>query len=126
MEDFPGTSRRFASGFSIGDKAYFGIGTNGTNFSDFWCFDLLANSKEIEFIKINCYPNPTSMDINISWEIIGSIELKIIAANGVVMKSERVLQNNFKFDCSLWPKGNYLVELTSEKGEFFRRTLVVQ
>lgn len=126
MEDFPGTSRRFASGFSINDKSYFGIGTNGTNFSDFWCFDLLANSKEMGFIEFNCYPNPTSEDINISWEIIGSIELKITAATGVVMKSEKVHQNNFKIDCSLWPKGNYIVKLTSEKGEIFTKTLVIQ
>ncbi len=126
LENFPGTSRRFASGFNIGAKAYFGIGTNGTNFSDFWCFDLLADTDELEFEDIKCFPNPTSNEININWNTTGTVEVKIIGLNGRIMKNERVYQNEYRTDCSLWPKGNYIVKLTNENGNSVTEIITVQ
>lgn len=59
LEDFPGTSRRYSTGISMGDKCFLGTGTNGTNFNDFWEFDALASLNEKEHTKIMVYPNPT-------------------------------------------------------------------
>lgn len=126
MEDFPGTSRRFASGFNIGNKAYFGIGTNGTNFSDFWCFDLLADTDELEIKDITYFPNPTSNEINIKWTASGTVKVQIIGLNGQIIQNERVLQNKFSTDCSLWPKGNYIVKLINENGNAVSKTITVQ
>ena len=126
MEDFPGTSRRFSSGFNIGNKAYFGIGTNGTNFSDFWCFDLLANTDKLEIKDIACFPNPTSNEINIKWSTSGAVKVQIIGLNGQIMQNERVHQNKFRTDCSLWLKGNYIVKLTNENGNSASKIITVQ
>lgn len=60
LEDFPGTSRRYSTGISMGDKCFLGTGTNGTNFNDFWEFDALASLNEKENTKIKVYPNPTN------------------------------------------------------------------
>jgi N-acetylneuraminic acid mutarotase len=70
LEDFPGMARRFTAGFAIGDKGYMGIGTNGTNFRDFWEFDeLLAVPKNESTAKIaEPYPNPSSSIIHFSQE----------------------------------------------------------
>jgi len=44
LSDFPGGSRVAAAGFSIGNKAYIGTGTDfrGNTFSDFWSYDTEA------------------------------------------------------------------------------------
>jgi N-acetylneuraminic acid mutarotase len=126
LEDFPGTSRRFASGFNIGNKAYLGIGTNGTNFSDFWSFDLLAETDDLKISNVKCFPNPTSEEITVSWEKQGFIDLKIIALNGRVMVSKSSQSGTFKTNCSMWPNGNYIITLSDEDGHSVTETLTVQ
>jgi len=57
--EFPGTSRRFAAGFNIGNRAFMGIGTNGTNFNDFWEFDAIAGFNDINLnVSVKTFPNP--------------------------------------------------------------------
>ena len=47
-QDFPGLTRNFPTGFSLGNKAYMGTGENfGTYFKDFWQYDLLTENSRI-------------------------------------------------------------------------------
>lgn len=126
LEDFPGTSRRFASGFNIGDKAYFGIGTNGTNFSDFWCFDLLAETNEIEKATITCFPNPTSDKINITWENEGRSELIISDQTGKLVFQTETYSNNLEVQCSDWSKGQYFIRIQTEGKKHYPETFIVR
>ncbi|MCH2224569.1 MAG: T9SS type A sorting domain-containing protein [Crocinitomicaceae bacterium] len=66
--EFPGNSRRFSAGFTINDRSYFGLGTNGTNFNDFWEFSVnsVAETTENKDIQFTCYPNPSTDKIEIS------------------------------------------------------------
>lgn len=63
VSDFPGVSRRFGVAFSINNKGYFGLGTNGTNFNDFWEFDPLLEGLTVnntDFSDLKVYPNPSN------------------------------------------------------------------
>lgn len=126
MEDFPGTSRRFASGFSIGNKAYFGIGTNGTNFSDFWSFDLLAETTEIEKTTIKCFPNPASDWMQISWENEGRSEILITDQAGKTVFQTETLSNTLEVQCSDWSKGQYFIRIRSGEKNHYPKTFVVR
>ena len=87
---------------------------------------MLAGKDEIEFEKIKCFPNPTSSEININWESSGVVKVEIIGFNGMLMKNEKVNQNSYKVDCSFWPKGNYIVKLTSKNDNSISESITVQ
>ncbi len=80
LEDFPGMARRFTTGFAIGDKGYMGIGTNGTNFRDFWEFDeLLATPKNSPALSVSePYPNPSSSLIHFDAQTQSGPELSVV------------------------------------------------
>ena len=56
MEDYPFTARRWAAKAKIGERCYVGLGTNGTNFNDFWEFSAVANVDEFEIEDFQAYP----------------------------------------------------------------------
>lgn len=63
IDDHPGTTRRWAVALNVHNRVFYGLGTNGTNFNDWWEFDMVADFEEVESdISINIYPNPT-MDL---------------------------------------------------------------
>lgn len=65
LSPFPGSSRRYSSGFSIGDRCFMGSGTNGTNFNDFWEFNAKASVEEIELGSFRVYPNPATDQLKV-------------------------------------------------------------
>lgn len=60
IDDFPGISRRYMTAFVIGNKAYAGVGTNGTNFKDWWEFDKTLAVIETVETDFGIYPNPVT------------------------------------------------------------------
>jgi hypothetical protein len=61
IEEFKGTSRRFPVAFAVDNKGYFGSGTNGANFNDFWQYNPSINSlAESLSLELNIYPNPAA------------------------------------------------------------------
>ena len=65
FNEFSGEGRRYMVSFVIGETAYAGTGTDGTNLRDFWAFDpLLSVDEEIEG-KVVAYPNPSTNTISI-------------------------------------------------------------
>lgn len=64
MEDYPFTSRRWAVKAKIGERCYMGLGTNGTNFNDFWEFNAVANVDEFEIKDFKAYPTLAESHIN--------------------------------------------------------------
>lgn len=71
LEDFEGTARRYLSGIELNGFGYVGLGTNGTNFKDFWKFDQVLSllDRNIENISITAFPNPASefLNLKIDW-----------------------------------------------------------
>ncbi|HEU4717016.1 MAG TPA: kelch repeat-containing protein [Bacteroidia bacterium] len=61
VSDFPGQGRHYFVCFSIGNRAYGGTGTNGTNFNDFWEYGNLAagtGETEAKNKAVSFFPNP--------------------------------------------------------------------
>lgn len=76
LPNFPGSARRFSASFQIGERCFFGIGTNGTNFADLWEFDKYANLKELfDANQFACYPNPAVEEINFVSENLDQFEI---------------------------------------------------
>ena len=101
MEDYPFTSRRWAVKAKIGERCYMGLGTNGTNFNDFWEFNAVASVDEFASADFKAYPtlaeshinfvSTSSNDFNIEvYSMLGEKISTLIAVNG----SARLEKNN--------------------------------
>lgn len=125
LDEFPGTSRRFAVGFTIGNKAYLGTGTNGTNFNDFWEFDATASQEEINpAFSILAYPNPIVDDLNLKTGIPGQYTVTVIDPNGRIVLSDPKMNDLRAIDCSTWTPGIYEVLLETEDNSLYSETVV--
>lgn len=85
VDDFPGTSRRFAVAFSINDVAYFGTGTNGINLNDFWMMNYtVGTAEESREISSRCFPVPAddAVTITLSNAVHDHYTVRVIAGDG--------------------------------------------
>ena len=115
MPDFPGTSRRFASGFNIGERAYLGIGTNGTNFSDFWEFSVLADLTEMfDETQFSVYPNPAIDYINFKSENLNTFTIEIYDGLGNHMQKLDAENGHVKMTRENLSRGNYFYNVLYE------------
>jgi len=64
--NFQGTARRYLVAISHGNFAYAGLGTNGTNFKDFWLFDqsLSLIERNLQQLQLSVYPIPSKGHVN--------------------------------------------------------------
>ena len=123
LVDFPGMARRFTHGFAIGDKGYMGIGTNGTNFRDFWEFDeLLAVPKNESTIEIaEPYPNPSSSMIYFSQESTSEIsdqtalQIKISDLSGRVIYAGKFDEDVLKVSKENIGNGIFIYEIFTDE-----------
>ncbi|MGM0581557.1 MAG: IPT/TIG domain-containing protein [Bacteroidota bacterium] len=74
--DFPGMSRSLATGFSIGEKIYYGMGVNDfQRFSDFWEFDPYTGYwKELQNFPGSSRYNTIQFTLNNKGYIIGGTD----------------------------------------------------
>ena len=106
--EFYGNSRRFAAGFNIGERAYFGIGTNGTNFGDLWEFDAIAGIESVfNEDEFSCFPNPATDKVNFSSENISEFNIKIYDALGRLNKTESSYNSKIELSCDDLNSGMY-------------------
>jgi len=117
MQEFPAMARRFTNGFSIGNKGYVGIGTNGTNFRDFWEFDeILAVPKNSNSVLISePFPNPSTDQINftIQSNTISSsnIQVKVFDLNGREIYTELFQQSTLQISKDEIGSGVYIYQI---------------
>lgn len=98
LQEFAGTSRRFAAGFSIGNKCFLGLGTNGTNFGDFWELDATANFDELFNVEqFVAYPNPAVETIRFKSENLSSFEITIFDIQGKKINSLKTDSGSINF-----------------------------
>jgi len=85
--NFPGSSRRFSCTFNIGDKAFIGTGTNGTNFGDFWEFNLTVGLNDLLYDQsFSTFPNPATEKITFQSENYTNAAIKIYSTQGQLVK----------------------------------------
>lgn len=102
--EFPGASRRFLVGFSIGKFGYVGTGTNGVNFNDFYQFgeneNFVSPIEEKNNENITVYPNPVKNNLIV--ELSNNIDTHTLTI--FELKGEKVSENrlnlNTKIDVS--------------------------
>mgnify|MGYP001070432254 CR=1 FL=1 len=115
LEEFPGTSRRFGSSFSIGDRSFVGIGTNGTNFSDFWEFDADLIGLSTDYLsveQVSVYPNPAVEEINVKLDAFKEFEVTLYDNQGKVVNSSKTTTGQCKILRDNLPAGNYFVRIS--------------
>ena len=118
IEDFDGTARRYLSGTELNGFGYVGLGTNGTNFNDFWKFDQVLSllDRNLESIELSAYPNPAISELNIKvdWADdvpLSNMVLTLSNLNGKIVATQPLNVNNNKFDVSTLKAGNYIYSI---------------
>ena len=130
--NFGGISRRDASGFSIGNKGYIGLGASGSTdkfYQDFWEYNPSITTGIPEVAKENAviFPNPASdlITINLNNPSNTEITLKIYNVTGELVKSELLKQNQLQINVADLRNGIYMIEVKS-KDWSNRQKLIIQ
>ena len=117
IEDFLGTARRYFSATTLNGFAYAALGTNGTNFKDFWLFDqsLSLVERSLENVTILAYPNPVHdfVQFYVDWNEgieLNRIQLKINSIDGREVYSSP-WQKGLKIDARSWKSGNCIYSI---------------
>lgn len=133
LEDFPGTARRYLSCVTLGNVAYAGLGTTGTNLKDFWSYDPVAGliKKQLDQIQLTAYPNPATDEIGFIIEGMQDIPLDDVRIEIIDMLGQRVLKSEIpqegdKLDVRALPAGNYLYQLVYKKKILRSEKLIIQ
>lgn len=92
LPDYPFTSRRWAVKANIGERCFIGMGTNGTNFNDFWEFDEYAGVEEFKIEQFAAYPTLAEDYVNFTSENVSDFGITVFNLNG--QKVASVLAKN--------------------------------
>ena len=78
--------------FVIGETAYGGTGTDGTNLRDFWSFDPVLSIEKENLLSYKVFPNPSTEIVSIvGLEFGGTVE--IYNMNGQLVFNTTTKQN---------------------------------
>ncbi len=117
---FPGGRRNYVPSFVIGDNAFFGTGSNGTNLGDIWAYEWKISVGINDYNKgndISIFPNPTSdfISINLTEEVKNqSPKIQIFNVDGKEVLSQKINETKNTFDVSNFAKGVYFISLSNE------------
>ena len=121
IENFQGTARRYLVAFTHGNYAYAGLGTNGTNFKDFWKFDqtLSILERNMSFIEMNLFPNPTTDILNLRLTLPSSVnkaqlQLEIHDNKGAISHSSNIENGLTQINIKHLKSGVYYTSITYE------------
>jgi hypothetical protein len=121
---YGGGARIEATGFSIGNKGYIGVGDDSTFFYsiDFWEYspDSTSGIEEInKLTDISLYPNPTSGNFTLSYHLKNNLQasFKLIDITGRIVNSEKLIVNSEyqTIDVSYLDNGVYYWQVISDK-----------
>jgi N-acetylneuraminic acid mutarotase len=124
LDDFPGTGRRYFAHFQIGERFYFGAGTNGTNHNDLWEFipkDTVTIAPPeplvIKIINLSPYPNPSQdeMTFELAHNTGDIHELKIFDLNGEIVGIIQSETNKLIISKSILSSGKYWYQLSKNE-----------
>lgn len=113
MDDFEGATRRWAVACNVNGRVFYGLGTNGTNFNDWWEFSPMANVNEMN-LEVHVYPNPASHVLNIKTTEISSRTIHLINMEGQIVKQQSIIDNSSEIDVSDIDEGLYFLSVSSE------------
>ncbi|MFT6503032.1 MAG: hypothetical protein ACJASQ_003164, partial [Crocinitomicaceae bacterium] len=128
LEDFPGTSRRFAASFTINGIGYLGTGTNGTNFKDFWKFDpsKVASTEEFNIDKFSAYPNPAFDKVNFRSDQFSDFQVQILSLSGQEMGREQTTNGSVSFSRGTQAPGMYIYKVIANSEVVYTGKILIQ
>lgn len=123
VSSIPSVFTVYTNGISVGPHILKYAGTFGGSIG-LSCEDEESISIQVEtnpFVQnweyeISIYPNPVTTTLNLSSTAISDFELSILDITGKVIKSDRMLDQNFAFDVSDLASGMYMLRLVSHDG----------
>ena len=113
--------RNYVPSFVIGDNAYFGTGSNGTNLGDIWGYEWKLSVGIVEQSQTNAitlFPNPTQDIIHIilSEETLASKPLlKLFQLDGQEVFSKSLTEKETHINISELAQGVYISMITDIK-----------
>lgn len=116
-KSFPGVRRNYVPSFVIGDNAYFGTGSNGTNLGDIWGYEWKVSVGVNEYTNnetVSIYPNPTSekLIITINEELLNAKPIiKLFQIEGNAVLDQNITAQSTIIDVSDLSKGIYFSAL---------------
>jgi N-acetylneuraminic acid mutarotase len=114
MEEFPGTTRRWAVAMSVGDRVYYGLGTNGTNFNDFWEFNSIAETKEQNATSVTAYPTLADDRVNFASEEVTNFEVEVVDLLGNKVAHLKATTGKTQLDREFLAAGTYIYRIRIE------------
>jgi len=122
MEDFAGTTRRWAVLVNLHDHVYYGLGTNGTNFNDWWEFSSTADLDDVTAMEVKVYPNPATEFVEFTSKST-EFEVELYTLTGKKVAVATTQTGQLRFETAHFESGMYLYSVQSEgeretSGEF--------
>ncbi|MCR9174363.1 MAG: T9SS type A sorting domain-containing protein [bacterium] len=111
LPDYPFAKRRWAVKAKIGDRCYMGLGTNGTNFGDFWEFDQFASAEEFDLDQFKAYPSPAVDHIQFETEALQQFEVVLFDLSGSQVGRVTTENGAIKFNRNGLPSGTYIYQV---------------
>ncbi|MFT6246160.1 MAG: N-acetylneuraminic acid mutarotase [Salibacteraceae bacterium] len=108
LQDFPGTTRRWATAVNVGGRVYYGLGTNGTNFNDFWEFNPVAATEEFAIDKFKMYPNPAIDQVNFSSDQYQEFDIALYDLLGNSISTVSAINGKAQMNRQSFASGTYL------------------
>lgn len=122
---FPGVRRFYVPSFVIGDNAYFGTGTNGTNLGDMWAYEwkvAVGIQEQFQDKDFLIYSDPVNELVNFSIPkaaVNQKLILTIFSLDGKVLHDEQINEANFSCRSSEIKKGMYLACIRNQENSIF-------
>jgi len=112
LPPFPGSIRRWAVICNVNERVFYGLGTNGTNFDDWWEFNSVGGIDDFDVSSFNAYPNPVVDQITFSTDKHPDFEIVIFDLNGRTLFKDKSHNGSLQFiRSSQMVSGTYLYEV---------------
>jgi len=108
MQDYPFTTRRWCVKAKIGEKCYMGLGTNGTNFNDFWEFNAVAGNDEFKIENFKAFPTLATDHVNFTSGSINDFKIVVYNTSGVQVSAINAVNGSARLERSIIPSGTYI------------------
>lgn len=129
-QDFPGQARHYFTCFTIGNRAYGGTGTSGTNFNDFWEFGTLSGIEDhAENKEVKIFPNPVvdRAEFDFTNSVQHEALFTLTSLDGKKVREEKIEPcNSWLFDRNDLAAGTYVYSISSETKIISNGTLILQ
>jgi hypothetical protein len=118
---FPGVRRNYVPSFVIGDNAYFGTGSNGTNLGDIWGYEWKLSvgiDEQSQANAITLFPNPTQDIIHILLSektLVSKPLFKLFQLDGKEVFSKSLTEIDSQFNMSELAQGVYISMITDNQ-----------